>query len=94
MSAGQAPQGFGVEEVVEPRMWVVHYKGQVVAPMDGVYRLAGYADDFIAGRINGARWGATQLYSEKLRLGTTGTGWDESRHRENPLWKLGIVAKG
>ena len=53
MQAVQAPESFGVAEVVEPRLWVVHYKGQVVAPMDGVYRLAGYADDFIAARING-----------------------------------------
>jgi hypothetical protein len=53
MSAKQAPEGFGVEEVVEPRMWVVHYKGQARVPMDGVYRLAGYADDVIAARING-----------------------------------------
>ncbi|MGE9295907.1 MAG: hypothetical protein ACQKBV_06445 [Puniceicoccales bacterium] len=53
MSAGQAPKAFRVDEVVDPRLIVVHYKGQVVAPMDGVYRLAGFADDFIAARVNG-----------------------------------------
>lgn len=52
MRAEQAPASFGVADVVEPRLWAVHYKGQVAAPMDGVYRLAGYADDFIAARIN------------------------------------------
>lgn len=52
MQADQAPASFGVADIVEPRLWAVHYKGQVVAPMDGVYRLAGYADDFIAARIN------------------------------------------
>jgi hypothetical protein len=53
MSADQAPKAFGVDDVVEPRLWVVHYKGQVKAPMDGVYRIAGFADDFMAARING-----------------------------------------
>lgn len=53
IQASQAPESFGVADVVEPRLWVVHYKGQVVAPMDGVFRLAGYADDLIAARING-----------------------------------------
>jgi len=53
ISADQAPEAFGVDDVVEPRLWLVHYKGQVEAPMDGVYRLAGFADDFIAARVNG-----------------------------------------
>jgi len=53
ISADQAPQAFGVDDVVEPRLWLVHYKGQVEAPMDGVYRIAGFADDFMAARING-----------------------------------------
>ncbi len=53
ISADQAPKAFGVSEVVAPKLWAVHYKGQVVAPMDGVYRLAGFADDFLAARVNG-----------------------------------------
>lgn len=52
ISAKQAPEAFGVAEVVEPRMWAVHYKGQAVVPMDGEYRLAGYSDDVMAARIN------------------------------------------
>jgi hypothetical protein len=52
MSAGQAPKAFGIDDVVAPRLWLVHYKGQVVAPMDGVYRVAGFADDFMAVRMN------------------------------------------
>jgi hypothetical protein len=52
MNADQAPKAFGVDDVVEPRLWLVHYKGQVEAPMDGVYRIAGFADDFMAARMN------------------------------------------
>ncbi|MGE9289564.1 MAG: hypothetical protein ACQKBT_01155 [Puniceicoccales bacterium] len=53
LAADQAPKAFGVDDVVEPRLWLVHYKGQVEAPLDGVYRLAGFADDFMAARVNG-----------------------------------------
>jgi len=53
MNADQAPKAFGVSDVVEPRMWVVHYKGQVAAPENGVYRFSGEADDIMAVRING-----------------------------------------
>lgn len=53
MSANHAPKAFGVEDVVEPRMWVVHYKGQVSPPEDGLYRFSGYADDIMAVRVNG-----------------------------------------
>jgi hypothetical protein len=53
MSAGEAPRAFGVEKLVKPRLWMVHYKGQVSPPKGGRFRFAGYADDFIAVAING-----------------------------------------
>jgi len=53
MNADEAPKAFGVSDLVKPRMWVVHYKGQVAAPERGVYRFSGEADDIMAVRING-----------------------------------------
>ncbi|MFA6288296.1 MAG: hypothetical protein WC661_13005 [Opitutaceae bacterium] len=53
INADQAPKAFGVSDVVKPRMWVVHYKGQVSPPVNGVYRFSGDADDIIAVRVNG-----------------------------------------
>lgn len=53
MSADQAPRAFGVADIVEPRLWMVHYKGQIAAPADGLYRFSGRADDVIAVRLNG-----------------------------------------
>lgn len=53
INADQAPKAFGVEDVMQPRQWVVHYKGQVAPPEDGVYRFSGFADDFIAARADG-----------------------------------------
>ena len=53
MLADVAPKAFGVESIVEPMRWVVHYKGQVSPPESGRYRLAGYADNWMATAING-----------------------------------------
>lgn len=52
LSAEAAPKAFGVEGVVQPRHWLVHYKGQVAAPEDGVYRFVGVADDMMVVAVN------------------------------------------
>jgi hypothetical protein len=52
LNAEAAPRAFGVEGVVQPRLWLVHYKGQVAPPEDGVYRFVGAADDMMAVAIN------------------------------------------
>ena len=74
ITADQAPKAFGVSEVVEPRLWLVHYKGQVVAPLDGVYRLAGFADDFLAARVNGK----TELVSGRFDCIPPDVTWSSS----------------
>lgn len=48
LNAESAPKAFGVETVVKPRLWVVHYKAQISPPEDGVYRFVGAADDMMA----------------------------------------------
>ena len=53
MSAGAAPKAFGMEKIIKPSAWVVHYKGQVSPPEDGTYRFMCYSDDMIAVGING-----------------------------------------
>ena len=53
IDADTAPRAFDVEKTVQPRMWMVHYKGQVAAPTDGAYRFLGDADDFVAVAVNG-----------------------------------------
>ncbi|NJK91434.1 MAG: hypothetical protein HC904_06155 [Blastochloris sp.] len=53
LNADKAPKAFGVEKVVEPKMWLVHYKGQVIPPKSGSFRFVGYADDVIAAAVNG-----------------------------------------
>jgi len=53
MDADGAPKAFGVDKTVEPKKWMVHYKGQIAAPVDGAYRFLGNADDFLVVAING-----------------------------------------
>lgn len=52
MSAAGAPKAFGVENVVKPSYWVVHYKGQVAPPADGTYRFVGNFDDLLVVAID------------------------------------------
>jgi hypothetical protein len=53
MSANAAPRAFGAEQTVKPRLWVIHYKGQVSAPETGTYRFWGAADDALDVAVNG-----------------------------------------
>jgi hypothetical protein len=53
VQATSAPAMFGVDRVVKPTDWMVHYKGVVVPPSDGTYRFVGYGDDLLAVFING-----------------------------------------
>jgi hypothetical protein len=52
MNANGAPKAFGVDGVVKPSYWVVHYKGQVAPPADGIYRFVGNFDDLLIVAIN------------------------------------------
>lgn len=52
MSAGAAPKAFGVEDVVAPSYWIIHYKGQVAPPADGTYRFVGNFDDVLIVAVN------------------------------------------
>ena len=52
MNANGAPKAFGVENMVKPSYWVVHYKGQVSPPADGTYRFVGNFDDLLVVAIN------------------------------------------
>lgn len=50
--ADEAPKAFKVEKECEPRHWLIHYQGQIVAPRDGTFRFAGSCDDFLVVRCN------------------------------------------
>lgn len=71
MSANAAPQAFGVGDLIKPSEWMVHYKGQVLPPRDGIYRFAGYSDDVMAAAVDGK----TVLIGARPDMGL------------NPVWK-------
>jgi hypothetical protein len=52
MSADAAPKAFGVESVVKPSNWIIHYKAQIAPPVDGTYRFVGNVDDLLVVAIN------------------------------------------
>lgn len=53
IGADTAPRAFGVEDIIRPRQWVIHYKGQVRPPQAGTYRFVGLSDDLLAVAVNG-----------------------------------------
>ena len=46
------PAAFGVEKEVKPRLWLVHYKGTVIAPETGTFHFVGVGDDVMIVRFN------------------------------------------
>lgn len=53
IDANAAPKAFGVEQIVKPSYWMVHYKGQITAPAAGTYRFVGHGDNVLVVAING-----------------------------------------
>jgi len=51
INADKGPQAFGLG--VQPKMWVVHYKGNVIPTESGTFRFVGVADDVLVVRFNG-----------------------------------------
>lgn len=53
IGANAAPKAFGVENIVKPSFWLVHYKGQVTPPTDGTWRFWGYGEEACSVAIDG-----------------------------------------
>ena len=52
IDADRGPHAFNLSGV-QPKMWVIHYKGTVIPPEGGTYRFVGMADDILVVRFNG-----------------------------------------
>ncbi len=52
ISADGAPAAFECEKEVEPKRWLVAYRGSVQAPHAGHYRFVGLSDDILVVRFN------------------------------------------
>jgi hypothetical protein len=53
INASAAPKAFGVENIVKPSFWLIHYKGQVSAPSDGEWRFWGDGEEVCSVAIDG-----------------------------------------
>lgn len=62
VKAETGPEAFGVGDLMEPNQWIIHYAGQIQAPLAGRYRFVGEFDDIVIVFIDGevvleAGWG-------------------------------------
>lgn len=53
INANAAPKAFGVEKIVKPSFWLIHYKGQVSAPSDGEWRFWGDGEEVCSVAVDG-----------------------------------------
>jgi hypothetical protein len=53
MNASEGPKAFGLAALVQPKLWIAHYKGSVIAPDSGTYHFVGVCDDVLIVRFNG-----------------------------------------
>ncbi len=53
IDANEGPKAFNLAGRVQPSLWVIHYKGKVIAPDTGTYRFVGMADDVLVVKFNG-----------------------------------------
>ncbi len=71
ISAGAAPAAFGVEEIVQPMYWLVHYKGQVTPPSSGRWRFWGWGEEVCSVAVNGEN----VLLANWKEINTPSVGW-------------------
>lgn len=67
MSAEAAPAAFNCEKEVQPRRWIVVYRGTVKAPKTGRFRFVGAGDDLLVVRFNNHL-----VFDYGYTMGTTG----------------------
>lgn len=53
INSEQGPQAFGLGGQVQPKMWVVVYRGNVIPTESGTFRFVGVCDDILVVRFNG-----------------------------------------
>jgi hypothetical protein len=68
MSADAAPAAFNCEKEVQPKRWIVVYRGTVKAPKTGKFRFVGAGDDLLVVRFNNRT-----VFDYGYTLGCTGT---------------------
>jgi hypothetical protein len=84
MPAEGAPAAFECEKEVQPRRWIVVYRGAVQAPRTGKFRFVGAGDDMLVVRFN-----SRPVFDFGYTLSSTGThmngrGDDLSGKTDNP----------
>lgn len=53
MDADKGPKAFGLEKEVQPKMWIVLYKGTVTPPGSCTFHFVGHGDDILMVRFDG-----------------------------------------
>ena len=88
MNADGGPKAFGQEKFVEPKFWLIRYKGKVAAPSNGSWRFWGYGGEVCCVRINGK----TVLVANHEDVKTPKTHWKSPESPGQPAGSGRLVA--
>ncbi|PTX99837.1 hypothetical protein DB346_18680 [Verrucomicrobia bacterium LW23] len=93
--AAFAPRAYGVENVVKPSFWMIHYKGQVAPPAGGRWRFWGYGSEICSVAVNGKTVLASNwIEARTLRpVPTPGLDWKSSAPPGRPVHR-GLLTAG
>ncbi len=86
--AEEGPKAFGQEKLIEPKFWLIRYKGKVAAPSNGSWRFWGYGGEVCCVRINGK----TALVANHEDVKTPRTDWKPSAPPGQPAGSGRLVA--
>ena len=78
LQAVEATRAFGVENDVKPSLWVVHYRGKVIAPKTGVFRFRGLSSDWMTVRFdkkNAFDGGSGSVFALDPEVNQTKSAW-------------------
>ncbi len=88
MPADGGPKAFGQEKFVEPKLWLIRYKGKIAAPSSGSWRFWGYGGEVCCVRINGK----TVLVANHTDVKTPLTHWKSPEPPGQPAGSGRLVA--
>ena len=88
LPAEGGPKAFGQEKQVDPKFWLIHYKGRVAAPVAGAWRFWGYGGEVCCVAINRK----TVLVANHTDVKTPRTGWKSSGPAGQPAGSGRLVA--
>lgn len=78
IAAASAPAAFQVQRIVHPSFWLIHYKGQVSPPTNGLWRFWGFGSEVCSVAVNGRTVLQSNWIENGHPIASPGSSWQSS----------------